>query len=198
MRMNQENITTVIAVLGFILSVILGVIEIKRYRGRVRVKILLGHFFDLQQGNSEQITEIQAANIGYGTTYIDGGGWLKRDGSSIAILSPINLEFPKKVEERQSISIFYPCKWFKNTPIVENIVAAYVTDQTGKKWKCRLSKRNLQKLLKYESGGWSIGVSKDKKQYFRKSSETGESVPFYADGFMSHKINECIIFSRKK
>lgn len=186
--MNQQNITTVVAVLGLVLSVILGVIEIRRYSGRVKVKILQGHFYDRPEEYSEQVIVIRAENIGYGATYIRIGGWLRKDGSSLAIMNPINIVFPIKLEERRSISIYYPCRWFKNLENVHTIVSAYVSDETGKDWKCRLSKRNLQKLLKYEPGGWLIGMSKDKKKYYRQTSEDGESVPFHAEGFISHKI----------
>jgi hypothetical protein len=184
---NQQNITTVVAVLGLILSLILGVIEIKRYSGRVKVKLTLGHFYDLPDQYSEQVIEIRAMNIGYGTMYISGGGWLQKDGSEIAITKPINLVFPAKLEERRSISIYFPCRGFKNLTNVENIVSTYVTDETGKTWKCRLSKRNLRKLINIKLMGWLIGQSKDNK-YYRKSSENDSAVPFKADGFISSRI----------
>jgi hypothetical protein len=188
MSMNQQNITTVIAVLSFVLSIILGVIEIWRYRGRVRVKILLGHFYDGPEEFSEEVIEIRADNIGYGSVYITGGGWHKKDGYSVSIINPINLVFPIKLEERRSISIYYPCRWFNKFENVNNIVSAYVRDETGKEWKCRLSNKDLQKLLKCEPYGWLIGMSKDNKKYYRKPSEGGESIPLHAEGFISHKI----------
>lgn len=188
MCMNQQNITTVVAILGFVLSVILGVIEIRRYSGRVKVKILLGHFFDKPEEYSEQVIEIRAENIGYGARYISSGGWRRKDGGRVLITNPINLVFPIKLEERRSISIYYPCKWFKKFEDVNKIVSAYVYDETGKEWKCGLSKRHLRILMKYDPDGWLIGMSKDNKKYYRKTSENGESVPFHAEGFLSHKI----------
>jgi hypothetical protein len=193
--MDQQYATTIIAVAGLIialfsfgLSLTLGILEIKRYTGRIRVKILWGTFYDLPDSKSERIISIRAENIGYGDTYIVSGGWYFKDSSSAAITKPLLLEFPTKLEQRRGISIYYPCRWFKERPDVNNIIGAYVLDDTGRRWSCRLSKQTLQKLLMYKPDGWKVGQFKDNFLYYRQDSENGSPIPFRAEGFMSSEI----------
>ena len=96
--MNQETqafVTTIIAVYGAVLgtislitSVVLGIIEIKRYKPKLKVAVSYGVITDGRGHSSEPLMLIKALNIGHGKIVLQTFGFLLKDKSTQIMMKP--------------------------------------------------------------------------------------------------------------
>jgi len=101
----------VLASLGFILSVILGIYEIRRDRASLKISIANCTFIYHDNKISEPFLAVKAVNSGKGTIVLNTFGFLMKDGSKQVIISPYILDLPFKLEERRSCEAGYAIRW---------------------------------------------------------------------------------------
>jgi len=178
----QAYVTTVIAVygavvatLGFVLSIVLGIHELRRERPRVRVTLDTGHLANIGKINSEPLILVEAVNTGKGDVLLENFGFLLKGGSKQVIIRPYMIELPFNLEERRRLTAYYACRWFRENKANDKIVAAFFKDVTGAMWKAKITSKMRRRTLDAPDTGYLIEWSPELMAYYPKERPTAEA-----------------------
>jgi len=184
MQTQTYNLTTAIAIygatlatLGFLLSLWLGIIELRRNRPCVRVTASGGSLIDGNGVSSEYMILIEALNIGHGPLIITGVGWLLDNRRKLQYIKPYMLSFPVELLERKKITFSFPSRWLRKTKDVDRIIGAYFRDEMGNTWKCRIRKKRIRNWKNTPAKGWLLEWDADLQRYFRQDDPDSPRIP---------------------
>lgn len=158
----------ILATLGFILSLILGVHEIRKDRAQIKLSIDSGTLIFHDNKVSESFLLVKAVNSGKGKVILNSFGFIMKDGSSQVIIEPYILELPHELEERRSCVAGYAVRWFNGNDRKDDIIAVYLGDETGNRWKAKITRKMKKRWSNLEQVGVKVDWSPELKTYFRE------------------------------
>jgi len=168
---------SVLATLGFGLSLWLGIQEISRHKPRLRIVPGQGRLIDGNGRNSESMVLIKAINIGGGSLTITGVGWLLEDKHRVQIIRPYMIQLPAELRERKTLTFYFASRWLSQLKEVDRIVGAFFRDETENMWTCRVSRRTLRRWRTAEPDGWFLEWDESLQTYFRRDGPNGPRIP---------------------
>jgi len=167
-------ITTVIAVYGAIIatlsligSVVLGIIELRRTRPRLKVEARRATLMDGLDEPSEPFISVEAINVGKGSVRISSFGFYLRDKSKMHIIKPYLLDLPADVPEQRKVTTFYACRWYRELKSKEDIKGVYFQDETGKMWRKKFTKKQRSLWEESVSDGYLIEWDPSIRTFYR-------------------------------
>jgi hypothetical protein len=164
----------ILATMGFILSLILGINEIRKENPKVIVKINAGVFIDHDGASSEQLIIFEAYNKGVIPVIITGCGWWGKDGKKYQILKPLLLNLPQQLTSRRKIATYYPCRWFNEFKDNENVIGFYFINEEGNIWKTKISNKQKHSWHKSGNEGYLIDWNSIQQAYFRANRDKSQ------------------------
>jgi len=148
-------IPTIISIYGAILSTILAIHQLRKNKAKIRVSVKLGRYYNATHKPSEPAIIFEAINVGSGKVSLTTCGWLLKDKTVLQIIDPYPKNtIPHFLEERKNVSVGYPCRLFKNKKNDLKIIGVYFKDETGKFWKKRVSKKEINLWISAKNEGW--------------------------------------------
>lgn len=166
----------ILGTLGFILSVILAVIEFRRDRPKLKVRAEKGFLVDDNGETSEPVIILSATNLGNIPILIQGVGWLFDNGERLYILEPYLLKLPVNLGEQRSCKAYYACRWFRNEPKHQKIRGVFFQDDIGRIWIGKIKRKDRKNWEDTADDGWKIEWDVKSRIYYREN-ETGERFP---------------------
>lgn len=157
----------IIATLSFILSIVLGVNELKKNKANMKVSISGGSLVDSDYSQSESMIIVTGLNRGQTKIIITGCGWLTDDNHKYQILKPLMLSFPYVVDPHRKIEAYFACRWFQNLAYKDKIVGYFFQDDEGNMWKANISKKQKEGWKKSISSGYHIEWNEHLQEYYR-------------------------------
>lgn len=157
----------VLATMGFILSLILGINELRKENPKVIVKISGGVFIDKDGASSEQLIIFEAYNKGFIPIMIMGCGWCGEEGKKYQILKPLLLNLPQQLTSRRKITTYYAFRWFNEFKYKDKVIGFYFTDEEGNIWKTKISNKQKQSWYKAGNEGYLVEWNSDQQSYIR-------------------------------
>ncbi|MFV2045662.1 MAG: hypothetical protein ACC700_20835, partial [Anaerolineales bacterium] len=159
--MDATGITTIlIAIYGAGLSTVLGIREWKRSRPSLHITAKHGYVVDVNGKDgeySEPVLVMKAANVGSGSIFLSGMGFVNKGGSKQVLTSPYPSGIlPAELEEGRSVISAYACRWLREQVDHEKIVGVFFQDETGKMWEAKLDKDLKAFCLASVSDGWEL------------------------------------------
>ncbi len=146
----------IVATLSLVFSIILGILEIKRHKPKVRVTANHGTIIDQIKGTSESLILMEAINSGSSKITISGAGWLMKNKHKLQFIDPYMMHLPYELEPGKKCTTFWPCRLFRDHENNKNIDAAFFNDETGKMWKGKVTRKQRKIWLETTDKGWKI------------------------------------------
>lgn len=157
----------VLATLGFVLSIVLGVNELRKERPKIKVKSSFGSLIDSDGKSSELLILFEAHNTSLVPIIITGCGWLGERGKKYQFIKPYLLELPMRLTSRRKVTAYYACRWFRDYKDKDKVIGFYFADEESNIWKAKVSKKQKQSWEKANNNGYLIEWNKDMQSFFR-------------------------------
>ncbi len=157
----------VLATLGFVLSIVLGINELRKERPKIKVKSFFGSLIDSDGKSSETLILFEAHNTSLVPIIITACGWLGEKGMKYQFIKPYLLELPKQLKSRRKVTAYYACRWFRDYKDKYKVIGFYFADEEGNIWKVKVSKKQKQLWESVNNNGYLIEWDKDMHSYFR-------------------------------
>jgi hypothetical protein len=158
----------ILATLGFALSLMLGINEIKKQKPKVKVKFSLGRLIDADGTNSEILILIEAHNTRTLPVIITGFGFLEKKGNKTPLLNPYLFRLPLALNSHRKVTAYYACRWFRENRIKNDSVGFYFADEEGNLWKVKFSEKDKKTWENAKVDGYMIEWDQSIKNYYRK------------------------------
>jgi len=146
----------VLATISIIASIILGYLEVRRHRPRVKVTAKYGVLSDAQRGNSEPLIFLEAVNNGSGSIAISGVGWLLKGGRKIMYTAPPLMSLPHVLLERRKCTTNIPCRSYNNDEDRGSYRRPFFQDETGEVWKGRITRSERRLWANAPNTGYKV------------------------------------------
>ena len=171
----MPEITTIIAVygavlatLGFILSLILGINEIRKGKPKLEVKLRHATLYSPDYKPSEPLLSAEILNKGSLPVVLSSCGWLNKDNTKSVFLNPYHTKLPHTLKPGRSVSFYLAVRWIRDSANFEQTRSFFVQSEIGKIWKSRLSKKLRKSLKEIKLTGWKILWNEDQKIYLEE------------------------------
>lgn len=158
----------VLATLGFVLSVILGINELNKNNPRIRISLGNSQLIDPNYNPSEPLIGVNVVNRGISPVIISSCGWLRKDKSKEVLLNLYRVKFPYKLEPGRRLDLFMAVRWYKEKGEMDLRSAFFIEDETGLVWYKRISKKIRQQWNRMDPKGWKILWSEKSNMYLEE------------------------------
>jgi len=136
----------VVATASAFAAVILGMIELRRGKPELKVRISTLQSFDSKTERiSRRYVSVRVANAGTRPLTITSQGFITHQGNYLVILEYLPPAFV--LEDGQSKDILYPVAIFADESFFKDVAAVWVADGTGKSWKTQITRRHKRVIL---------------------------------------------------
>ena len=136
----------IVATASAVAAVILGMIELRRGKPQLKVRISTLQSFDSKTERiSKRSVSVGVANVGTRPITITSQGFITRQGNHLVIPECLPPAFV--LEDGQSKDILYPVAIFADESFFKDVAAVWVADGTGKPWKTRITRRHKKIIL---------------------------------------------------
>ena len=155
---------SIIATISFVASLWLGVIEVKRHKPRIEIRVGQGVLI-VDKQPSESFIIVEAVNMGFSPITITGVGWILSNGKKIQCTNPFRLELPYKLDQQSVCSFYLPARWYREIEERDKIISAYFQDGLGSMWKGRVNKSNRKLWETMNNDGWKLRWDEEQKRW---------------------------------
>ncbi|MCX6083085.1 MAG: hypothetical protein NTW32_26450 [Chloroflexi bacterium] len=134
---------------GFVIALILGVIEFRRNQPQVKLRLDTLQFLDMNpRSRNKAIPKYLAINVSnLGTRPVNITSFSILDKQRHILMIPDLIESPFKLEDGESHDIKIPVEMLSDKKFLQNIWKIRILDGTGKTWETKFGRKHKEWIL---------------------------------------------------